>query len=91
MEYAITQLLNQQNELVAPGTEGRIICTGLENFSMPLIRYDTGDIGEALPDKCSCGRNFPLLAPVTTKVEDQLLTPEEGIFPDLYLPSHLNQ
>jgi len=76
MEYAITQLLNEQNEPVAAGTEGRIICTGLENFSMPLIRYDTGDIGEALPDKCSCGRNFPLLAPVTTKVEDQLLTPE---------------
>lgn len=76
MEYAITQILNKQDEPVTPGVKGRIVCTGLENFSMPLIRYDTGDIGEILPDKCSCGRNFPLMAPVTTKAEDQILTPQ---------------
>ncbi len=76
MEFVITQVLNEQDEPVAPGTEGRIVCTGLENFSMPLIRYDTGDIGKILPDKCSCGKNFPLMAPVTTKAEDQILTPD---------------
>ena len=73
MEYGITQVLNEQDEPVAPGTEGRIVCTGLENLSMPLIRYDTGDIGKILPDRCPCGRNLPLMAPVTTKAEDQIL------------------
>ncbi|MFQ5786444.1 MAG: phenylacetate--CoA ligase family protein, partial [Thermodesulfobacteriota bacterium] len=76
MEYAITQVLNEQGEPVAHGTKGHIVCTGLENFSMPLIRYDTGDIGKFLPDGCPCGRNFSLMAPVTTKVEDQILTPD---------------
>lgn len=76
MEYAITQVLDARDEPVLPGTEGRIICSGLENFSMPLIRYDTGDIGKFLPSNCSCGREFPLMAPVTTKAEDQILTPD---------------
>ena len=76
MEYAVTQILNGQDLTESPGTEGRIICTGLENFSMPLIRYDTGDLGEFLPNECSCDRKSPLMAPVKTKAEDQILTPD---------------
>lgn len=76
MEYAITQVLNERDEPVPAGTMGRIVCTALENFSMPLIRYDTGDVGKVLLHKCSCGRNFPLIGPVTTKAEDQILTPD---------------
>ncbi|MGY3795684.1 CoF synthetase [Aquimarina sp. 433] len=30
---------------VLPGNKGRIIVTDLHNYAMPLIRYDTGDIG----------------------------------------------
>lgn len=30
---------------VAPGQRGRIVVTDLYNYAMPLIRYDTGDIG----------------------------------------------
>lgn len=76
MEYAIVEILDERDEPVAPGTAGRIVCTGLENYSMPLIRYDTGDIGSLLTDTCPCGRHSPLMSPVTTKAEDQILTPE---------------
>jgi phenylacetate-CoA ligase len=37
--------------------EGRVIVTTLENYSMPLIRYEIGDIAEAGGNRCSCGRN----------------------------------
>ncbi|MGR3173241.1 MAG: phenylacetate--CoA ligase family protein [Candidatus Scalindua sp.] len=76
MEYAITEVVDKNDEPVPLGKKGRVICTCLENLSMPLIRYDTGDIGRILPDKCSCGRNLSLMAPVTTKAEDQVLTPD---------------
>lgn len=76
MEYMIAQVLDSKDEPVSPDMEGRIVCTGLENLSMPLIRYDTGDLGKILSNECSCGRKAPLMAPVTTKAEDQILTPD---------------
>jgi len=53
---------------------GRIVTTGLHNFGMPLIRYQTSDITALRKQKCSCGREFPLMEDVTTKAEDIITT-----------------
>jgi len=76
MEYGITEIVDEKGNNLCIGTEGRVISTGLENFSMPLIRYDTGDISKILNNKCECGREFPMLSPITTKAEDQILLPD---------------
>ena len=76
MEYGITEVADDEGNRVPVGTEGRVVSTGLENFSMPLIRYDTGDVSRILDEKCECGREFPMLAPITTKAEDQVLLPD---------------
>jgi len=40
----------------------RIIATGLTNHAMPLIRYDTGDVGFITEQsECRCGRRGPFL------------------------------
>ncbi|MFT6127343.1 MAG: phenylacetate-CoA ligase [Polaribacter sp.] len=45
--YGFTELLDDNNELInQPNQTGRIIATGFDNEVMPLIRYDTGDLGE---------------------------------------------
>ncbi|MGC9319169.1 MAG: phenylacetate--CoA ligase family protein [Armatimonadota bacterium] len=44
-----------------PGELGRIAVTCLDNYSMPLIRYDIGDVGRWYPAGCKCGRNTPLI------------------------------
>jgi phenylacetate-CoA ligase len=33
--------------------------TGFRNLAMPLIRYDTGDLAEAVAGPCPCGRTLP--------------------------------
>jgi len=38
-----------------------LILTVLHNEAMPLIRYDTGDTGDVLEDKCPCGSKFPVM------------------------------
>lgn len=53
---------------------GRMVITDLLNYSMPLIRYEIGDIGEWAEDQhCPCGRNLPLLADVQGRITDFLI------------------
>lgn len=61
----------------APGEIGDLLCTGLLNADMPLIRYNVGDRG-ALADPsarlCECGRTLPLLATIEGRSDDVLVT-----------------
>ncbi|MFC1926563.1 phenylacetate--CoA ligase family protein [Chloroflexota bacterium] len=48
---------SQKPELIGEGEFKDIIVTDLTNYSMPLIRYETGDIGEGVGSEiCKCGR-----------------------------------
>lgn len=40
---------------------GRIVVTAFDNEVMPFIRYETGDFGRILSDRCRCGRALPIL------------------------------
>lgn len=51
--------VNADNLLVEP--QGEIVITDLRNFAMPMIRYRTGDVGEAIERSCACGRGLPLM------------------------------
>jgi phenylacetate-CoA ligase len=62
--------------VVANGTIGDLVCTGLLNADMPLIRYRVGD-RSALPaddEACTCGRRLPMLALLEGRTEDVLYT-----------------
>jgi phenylacetate-CoA ligase len=43
--YVVEILKMESDEQAEPGQTGRIVVTDLFNYGMPLIRYDTGDIG----------------------------------------------
>ncbi len=58
-EHCLIEIVDDENRPVATGEFGRILVTTLTNFAMPLIRYDTGDIAEALDGPCPCGRTLP--------------------------------
>ncbi len=59
-----------------PGAVGDLVCTGLFNADMPLIRYRVGDRGALAPpdERCACGRTLPLLASLEGRCDDVLLT-----------------
>lgn len=59
-----------------PGT-GRVLVTDLFNRSMPLIRYEIGDLASVLEtDPCPCGRSLPRIANVHGRMTDFLVTPD---------------
>jgi phenylacetate-CoA ligase len=47
--------------------DGRIVGTGFTNRAMPLIRYDTEDMGMWEHGGCQCGLPFPRLTNIATK------------------------
>jgi phenylacetate-CoA ligase len=57
----IMEFLKDGNPAV-PGEKGRIICTALHSYAMPLIRYETGDVGISSDEPCPCGRGLPLMS-----------------------------
>src|SRR5262249_46948497 len=63
---------------VEPGEVGRLVCTGLVNDVMPLIRYDVGDLGSVGPldDVCACGRRLPFFTQLEGRSDDVIVTRE---------------
>lgn len=52
---------------------GEVIATSLLNDVMPLIRYRTGDLAEAIdPSPCECGRTWPRLRGLQGRSDDTL-------------------
>ena len=52
---------------------GELVCSGLLNVDMPLIRYRVGDRGEGVAGgTCSCGKNLPLFGCVEGRIDDVL-------------------
>lgn len=54
---------------------GSIIATDLGMWTMPIIRYDTGDLAEFDPRPCPCGRSLPLLGHIYGRAVDSVILP----------------
>jgi phenylacetate-CoA ligase len=58
-----------------PAGMGRVLVTDLFNRSMPLIRYEIGDLASTLETGvCPCGRAFPRIANIRGRITDFLVT-----------------
>jgi phenylacetate-CoA ligase len=74
-EGALVEILREDGEPCAPGEAGRVVVTGLNNFAMPLIRYDIGDYAVA-GAACACGRGLPVLERIMGRVRNMLTLPD---------------
>ena len=62
-EQAFVEIVDDDGMPVAPGEAGRVLVTDFNNYAMPLIRYDTGDLAAAVDGPCACGRTIgPMFA-----------------------------
>ncbi len=69
-------LCDESDDPAPPGEAGRLICTGLINDDMPLIRYSVGDRVRPGPEnsQCKCGRHLPLISGIEGRTNDMLIT-----------------
>ena len=80
-EYGITEILDEDDRVLAPGHEGTLVGTSLHNVGMPMIRYRTTDRTAIKANLCTCGRTLPLMEDVTTKAEDLLRLKDGRLIP----------
>lgn len=71
------EILDNYNQPVEEGGEGKVIITNLHNYSMPLIRYEIGDMAILGPKECSCGNLLPTLKKITGRITDHFIK-EDG-------------
>ena len=74
-ERSIMEVVDPSDCQVADG-EGLILATSLYNFSMPFIRYSTGDLGSLGGEDCACGRHHLLLENIVAREKEYLITPK---------------
>lgn len=72
-EYGYTEFV-KDGKAVSIGETGSIITTSLENYSVPLIRYDTGDIGKPLGQCPNCNLPHPTMEIIGGRGKDVLVT-----------------
>jgi len=77
-EYGYLELLDTEDNDIK-----KIIGTNLNNFAMPLIRYDTGDLAEVSENGCSCGRSSQVIRNVIGRHDSQIVTPEGNKIPSV--------
>ena len=58
-----------------PGEDAAVIVTNLSNFTMPLIRYDQGDVVRLSDRTPVCGRGLPLIESVSGRAGDYIVLP----------------
>jgi phenylacetate-CoA ligase len=76
LEVGCTEVFDDLEDVPIPeGQTGRLICTGLLNLSMPLIRYEVGDRGcLSTETDCVCGRQMPILGVIEGRSDDVIIT-----------------
>lgn len=74
-EAGVVEVLADGSDARVPaGVDGRLICTGLLNRAMPLVRYEVGDRGALSPEgQCSCGRTLPRLERLVGRLSDNIV------------------
>ncbi|MDY2587575.1 phenylacetate--CoA ligase family protein [Winogradskyella aquimaris] len=77
----------EKDVLVPNGQVGRIVITDLYNFAMPLIRYDTGDLGAMTVD----AHGISFLSQILGRKLDQLFNTKGKLLPSLFMSSKLNE
>ena len=80
-EAGIVEIFDQNNKIFTDNSIGNIITTTLYNYAMPLLRYNTGDLGSLSNDKinCKCTRELPILKTLDGRIISFLLLPNGSL------------
>lgn len=80
-ELIITEILDDENKIVADGELGELTITTLGVEGIPLIRFKTGDLVRKHSQPCICGRNTYRLGPVEGRKQHMIKYKGTTLYP----------
>ena len=80
-DLIITEILDENNEVVEDGELGELTITTLGIEGMPLLRFKTGDLLRKHSDKCKCGSNSYRLGPVEGRKQHMIKYKGTTLYP----------
>jgi len=72
--HVYVEIINEQGNPATYGEIGEVVITGLQQFSMPLIRYRIGDRARLIKSDCVCGNNADIIEIVGGRTTDYIKT-----------------
>jgi phenylacetate-CoA ligase len=75
-DVGVVEILRDDGTPTDPGEVGEVVATGLLRTWQPFIRFRIGDRAAWSDRPCPCGRELPVLAEVSGRVEDVLTGPD---------------
>ena len=75
--------ITREGETLPNGDEGEVTVTNLDNYVMPFIRYDVGDIGVLLGGECTCGKYSPLMRLTEGRTKERIPLSDGRMVPAL--------
>ncbi len=78
-EHVLIEIVDEAGRAAAPGEIGKVLVTTLENYLMPLVRYEIGDYAIAARGGCACGRTLPLLGRVLGREANLFRKPDGSL------------
>lgn len=68
------------------GEIGEVVVTELNNFAMPLIRYNIGDLAvkRSSTERCKCGRGLPLIGEIQGRVQSIVIGTNKQFIPGTF-------
>lgn len=80
-DLIFTEVLDQSGEPTKPGEVGELVISTLQNTTMPLLRYATGDMVSYHDEPCKCGRNTIRLSPVIGRNKQMIKLKGTSLYP----------
>lgn len=78
IETSLMEIVDSNGNEVGDNEEGEIVLTSFNDKAMPLIRYTPGDYAIRSNEKCTCGRNLPMIKKIIGRTSD-LINLSNGI------------
>ncbi len=79
--YNYLELVDSNNKPLTSQKEGKILITNLHNYSMPLIRYEIGDMATMSSKSCSCHSILPTYQDISGRITDHFIKKDGSLVP----------
>lgn len=78
MSQHLIEIVDDNGNAVPEGEVGRVLVTDLHNLSMPIVRYNIGDLARMDSSECGCGRTTERIH-LEGRVDDALVKQTGGL------------